>query len=139
MTNNIIDDNVKSFLIACLVGGIHVEDESRAFMIGLVEHMNNLEERSYWTVGDEDGIIIHDKLDIPILSLTYKNHVLKFGLVSDPNDPFDSDLNRDVGYMLLNVLGYIQSLGLECEPEAFRVQRVTVQPNTEDDTDDWSL
>lgn len=141
MKETVIDVHVKAYLVACLVSGIHVEDDPHEFMTGLVDHMNGLVERVYWANGDEDGVIIHDKHDMPVLSLTYKNQTLKFALFAN-DELFDNGVNSDAGFMLLNIIGYIRDRGLECEPEAFRIQKTVVPPsssNKEPDTDDWSL
>lgn len=141
MKETVIDVHVKAYLVACLVSGIHVEDDPHEFMTGLVDHMNGLVERVYWANGDEDGVIIHDKHDMPVLSLTYRGHTLRFAMF-ESDDFLEMGINRDVGFMLLNILGYIRDRGLDCEPEAFRVQQTIVPPsssNKETDTDDWSL
>ena len=135
MTN--IDENVKAYLIACLVSGIHVEYDVREFMVGIVEHMNSLPERTYWAIGDEDGVIIHDKYDAPILSLIYNGQTLKFTMFQ--TDEFvATEMHRDAGLMLLNVLGFIRDLDLEAYPECAR-NMTSVRPNQHDDNEDWSL
>lgn len=134
----IIDNFMKSYLVACLVSGIHVEADPAYFMAGLVDHMNELKDRIYWAVGDEDGVILHDKFDVPVLSLTYNNNTLKFMLFEE--DKFlQSGANKDAGLMLLNVLGYIREEGLDCEPMAMRTMTTVVPPFTSHPTDDWSL
>ena len=139
MTKAIIDETVKAYLVACLVSGIHVEADPHEFMTGLVNHMNGLTERLYWANGDEDGIIIHDKHDVPVLSLIYSDDVLKFGVFEQ--DAFlELGANRDAGLMLLNIIGYIRDEGLECEPESHRIQRTIIPPSSSNETDgDWSL
>ena len=42
MTEPIIDNKVKSYLIACLVTGIDVESKPDVFMTELVDHMLSL-------------------------------------------------------------------------------------------------
>lgn len=136
----VIDQTVKAYLVACLVSGIHVEDDPHEFMTGLVDHMNGLTERLYWANGDEDGVIIHDKHDVPVLSLTYSKNVLKFA-VFEQDTFLELGINRDAGLMLLNIIGYIRDRGLVCEPESQRVQRTIVPPSssTQSSADDWSL
>ena len=137
MKDNLIDESLKMYLVACLVSGIHVVDKPSRFMTGMVDHMNSLEERTFWATGDEDGVILHDKFDVPVLSLTYNGQELKFMMFE--SDPFlEQGINRDAGYMLLNILGYIRELGLEHEPVAFTVDQVVVSPK-QTTTDDWSL
>ena len=141
MKEPIIDDFVKSYLIACLVSGIHVESDPHFFMTGLVTHMNGLKDRVYWATGDEDGVIVHDKFDAPVLSLTYNNNVLKF-MLFEQDEYFQEGLGKDAGFMLLNILGYIRDEGLQCEPVAMKTMRTVVPPTSSDETttqDDWSL
>ena len=138
MTDSIIDENIKAYLIACLVSGIHVETESAEFMCGLVGYMNSLPERLYWAVGDEDGIILHDKLDNPVLSLLHDGSILKFSMLD--NDEFlGSTIHREAGLMLLNILGYIRELGLDCEPECARRITTVISPQETEIAEDWSL
>ena len=113
MEQPIIDKFVKSYLVACLVSGIHVESDPHYFMTGLVTHMNGLKDRIYWATGDEDGVILHDKFDVPILSLIYTNNVLKFS-VFEQDEFLQHGMNRDAGLMLLNIIGYIRDEGLAC-------------------------
>ena len=141
MKEPIIDDFVKSYLVACLVSGIHVESDPHFFMTGLVTHMNELKDRVYWATGDEDGVIVHDKFDAPVLSLTYNNNVLKF-MLFEQDEYFQEGLGKDAGFMLLNILGYIRDEGLQCEPVAMKTMRTVVPPTSSDETttqDDWSL
>ena len=143
MEKPVIDNFVKSYLIACLVSGIHVESDPHFFMTGLVTHMNGLKDRIYWATGDEDGVIIHDKFDAPVLSLIYKDDILKFMIFQHDEYP-EQDLNRDAGLMLLNILGYIREEGLQCEPVAMRSMKTVVPPlssqdNQDTDQNDWSL
>ena len=138
MKDPIIDDTVKAYLVACLVSGIQVESDPHFFMTGLVDHMNSLVERVFWATGDEDGVILHDKHDLPILSLIYDGTVLKFALFD--NDEFlQQGINRNAGLMLLNILGYIRDQGLECVPAAMMIDKTVVPPPSQDTQDDWSL
>jgi len=135
MKEKLINDNVKAYLVACLVSGIHVEADPHEFMTGLVSHVNELTERTYWATGDEDGVILHDKLDMPILSLIYNGTTLKF-MLFETDDYLEMGMNKDAGLMLLNVLGYIKQEGLEHGPECIRK---THDVTTTDTIDDWSL
>jgi len=138
MKEPIIDEYVKSFLVACLVSGIHVVAEPDEFMTGLVDHMNNLTDRIFWATGDADGIIIHDKNDTPVLSLLYTGETLKF-MMFEPDEYLSLSINRDAGLMLLNILGYIQEKGLECEPECARTVTTVIPPPSSGKIEDWSL
>ena len=138
MKNNIVDENVKAYLIACLVSGIHVEADPHEFMTGLVSHMNGLTERLYWATGDEDGIILHNKHDVPILSLVYDGATLKF-MAFETDEFLELGMHKDAGLMLLNILGYIREIGLDCEPESSRIFRTVVPPPSSAGPDDWSL
>ena len=138
MKEPIIDDFVKAYLVACLVSGIHVEAEPHDFMVGLVDHMNGLRDRVYWAQGDEDGVILHDKFDMPIMSLTYKDNVLSF-MIFDQDEYLELGMNRDAGFMLLNIIGYIRDSNLPCEPVAMRQSKIVVPPPSQQDQEDWSL
>ena len=41
MSDQIIDNYVKTYLIACLISGIHVEYDKEIFLSNLVDHMNS--------------------------------------------------------------------------------------------------
>ena len=138
MKDTIINDNVKAYLVACLVSGIHVEADPHEFMTGLVSHMNGLTERLYWANGDEDGVILHDKHDSPVLSLIYDGATLKF-MMFETDEYLEMGIHKDAGLMLLNILGYIREEGLDCEPESSRVYRTVVSPPSSTSSDDWSL
>ena len=138
MKEPIIDDFVKAYLVACLVSGIHVEAEPHDFMVGLVDHMNGLKERVYWAQGDEDGVIIHDKFDMPIMSLTYRDNALNF-MLFDQDEYLELGMNRDAGFMLLNIIGYIRDNNLPCEPVAMRQSKIVVPPPSQQDQEDWAL
>ena len=138
MKDTIINDNVKAYLVACLVSGIHVEADPHEFMTGLVSHMNGLTERLYWANGDEDGVILHDKHDSPVLSLIYDGATLKF-MMFETDEYLEMGIHKDAGLMLLNILGYIREEGLDCEPESSRVYRTVVPPPSSTSPDDWSL
>ena len=138
MKETIINDNVKAYLVACLVSGVHVEADPHEFMTGLVSHINGLTERLYWATGDEDGVILHDKLDMPILSLIHDGMTLKF-MLFETDDYLETGASKDAGLMLLNILGYIKEEGLECEPECYRNISTMVPPTSSESIDDWSL
>ena len=138
MKEPIINDFVKSYLVACLVSGIHVEADPHEFMTGLVDHMNGLKDRIYWAQGDEDGVILHDKFDIPILSLTYSGNVLSF-MMFEKDEYLELKVNRDAGLMLLNIIGYIRDSNLQCEPVVMRQAKVVVPPPSQQEQEDWSL
>ena len=142
MTDQIIDNYVKSYLLACLISGIHVEYDQASFLTNLVGHINSLEDRTYWADGDEDGVIIHDKYDLPVLALRYNGQTLKFTLFTS-DDPNDHEFNTNAGLMLINIIGYIKELGIEHEPECMRVETVLIPPEQHAGQtirpEDWSL
>ena len=143
MTEDILDEKAKSYLIACLVTGIDIVEDSATLMDGLVGHLNST-ERIFWAEGDKDGIIVHDKNDFPFLYLAYNGTRLKFNLFE--KDEFtELNTNKNLGYALLNIIGYFQEGGYEFGPsilgsEAHVVRGITNTSN-EDDTnqEDWSL
>lgn len=137
--SNDIDEKTKLFLIACLVGGIDVESEPIDFMSGLVDHLN-CAERRMWATGDHDGIIIHDKFDTPILLVKYDGEHLSFSIFGA--ETVQREEKVDAGYMLLNIIGYIQELRLHFSPTAISFDdsfSVNAGNSENDDQNDWSL
>jgi len=144
MDEPIIDEKVKTYLVACLVTGIDVEHKPDVFMAGLVEYMNKI-ERPYWTEGDEDGVIIHTKHDVPLMYIMYNGKRMTFkAFDGDEFSAFDS--KKDIGYSLLNVIGYLNDLDLKFRPsilgsEAHVVSGMFVEEEEEVETktEDWAL
>ena len=142
MTEPIINDQVKSYLIACLVTGIDVETKPDVFMTELVEHMNST-ERHFWTEGDEDGLIVHNKHDVPVMYIMYNGHRMTFRAFEE--DDYTAMMNKsDMGYALLNVIGFLQSKDLEFQPsimgsEKHVVEHLSQAQSTPSNPEDWSL
>ncbi len=142
MTEPIIDNKVKSYLIACLVTGIDVESKPNVFMTELVEHMNST-ERHFWTEGDEDGIIVHDKHDVPVMYIMYNGRRMTFRAFEE--DDYTAMINQsEMGYALLNVIGFLQSKNLEFQPsimgsEKYVVEHLTQEQSTDTNPEDWAL
>ena len=142
MTEPIINDQVKSYLIACLVTGIDVETKPDVFMAELVEHMNST-ERHFWTEGDEDGVIVHNKHDVPVMYIMYNGNRMTFRAFEE--DDYTAMMNKsDMGYALLNVIGFLQSKDLEFQPsimgsEKHVVEHLSQVQSTPFNPEDWSL
>lgn len=141
MEETILDEKTKTYLIACMVTGIDVVYDRREFMVGLVDHMNSI-ERPYWTEGDEDGVIIHDKYDQPILSVMYTGKRMVFG--SFDEDPFTAIQQRqNTGFAVLNIIDYLRKLELEFCPSILGSEAAVVQEQMplSDDTEpsDWAM
>ena len=142
MAKDIIDEKTKSFLIACLVTGIDVESKPDIFMAELVEHMNSI-ERVYWAQGDQDGIILHNKYDEPIVNIMYSGERMTFK--SFDFDEFTAYENqKEIGFALLNIIGYIQSKGLNFRhsilgSEAHTVNFEIDKKESDDKISDWAL
>ena len=103
----IIDKKIKSYLVACLVTGIDVTDaKASELMPDLVSHMNST-ERIYWSQGDEDGIIIHDKNDVPLLYVMYNGNRMTFNAF-DLDEFTAVESQKEIGYALLNIIGFLQ-------------------------------
>ena len=142
MTKDIIDEKTKSFLIACLVTGIDVESSPDHFMVQLVDHMNST-ERVYWAEGDQDGIIVHNKYDQPIMYVAYNGSRMTFR--SFDHDEFTAFENqREIGFALLNIIGFIQIKGLDFRPsilgsEAHTVNLEVDKKEPDEDASDWAL
>lgn len=141
MTNELLDQKAKTYLIACLVTGIDIVEDPETLMCGLVGHLNST-ERIFWAQGDEDGVIVHDKNDIPILYLAYDGKRLKFNMF-EKDEYLELGTNKNLGYALLNIIGHFQEKGYEFGPsilgsEAEVVSQLTKDPTSEA-TEDWSL
>lgn len=142
MTEPIIDNKVKSYLIACLVTGIDVESKPDVFMAELVDHMNSA-ERHFWTEGDEDGIIVHNKHDVPVMYIMYNGTRMTFRAFEE--DDYTAIINKsEMGYALLNVIGFLQSKDLNFQPsimgsEKHVVEHLTQEQSTDANPEDWSL
>jgi len=142
MTEPIIDNKVKSYLIACLVTGIDVESKPDVFMAELVDHMNST-ERHFWTEGDEDGIIVHNKHDVPVMYIMYNGKRLTFRAFEE--DDYTAMVNKsEMGYALLNVVSFLISKDLEFQPsimvsEKYVVERLSQEQSTDAKPEDWSL
>ena len=144
MEDTIIDKQTKTFLIACLVTGIDVEYDKGDFMTGLVGHMNST-ERIYWTEGDEDGVIIHDKHDQPLLYIMYTGKRMIFRTFGE--DEFTAmDSRANTTFAIVDVIDYMRTLDLEFCPSIMGSEATTVksQMATSDDTtdtepSDWAI
>ncbi|HIJ11308.1 TPA: hypothetical protein HA278_04585 [Candidatus Woesearchaeota archaeon] len=144
MEETLLDEKTKTYLIACIVTGIDVVYDPREFMVGLVDHMNSI-ERPYWTEGDEDGVIIHDKYDQPILSVMYTGQRMIFG--SFEEDPFTAIQSRqNTAFAVLNIIDYLRKLELEFCPSILGSEARVVQEQmalSDDTTDtepsDWAI
>ena len=144
MEETLLDEKTKTYLIACVVTGIDVIYDQREFMVGLVGHMNSI-ERPYWTEGDEDGVIVHDKYDQPILSIMYTGQRMIFG--SFDEDPFTAIQSRqNTAYAVLNIIDYLRKLELEFCPSILGSEARVVRDHTvmSDDTantepSDWAI
>jgi len=142
MTEPIINEQVKSYLIACLVTGIDVESKPDVLMAELVDHMNST-ERHFWTEGDEDGVIVHSKHDVPVMYIMYNGRRMTFRAFEE--DDYTSMINQsDMGYALLNVIGFLQGKDLLFQPSIMGSERHVIEHLTQDtsaDTnpEDWSL
>lgn len=142
MTEPIIDSKVKSYLIACLVTGIDVESKPDVFMTELVDHMNSA-ERHFWTEGDEDGIIVHNKHDVPVMYIMYNGKRITFRAFEE--DDYTAMINKsEMGYALLNVIGFLQSKDLDFQPsimgsEKHVVEHLAQEHSTDTEPEDWAL
>ena len=142
MTNDILDEKSKTYLIACLVTGIDIAEDSATLMNGLVGHLNST-ERVFWAEGDEDGVIVHDKNDVPILYLAHNGTRLKFNMF-EKDEFLEIGTNKNLGYALLNIIGYFQEKGYEFGPsilgsEAHVVAGITPDTGDTAKSEDWAL
>ena len=134
--SDVITEQTKLFLVACMVAGIDVEYDNVDFMRGLVDHLN-CAEREMWATGDYDGIIVHDKFDIPVLLIKFDGNHLDFSIFGA--DSIEHEGHLDAGYMVINVVSYIQSLGVPFKPGSMAPDTFELTQETQDDQEDWSL
>jgi len=134
-----IDEKTKTFLIACLVTGIDVSYDKIEFMRGLVDHMNSV-DRPYWTEGDEDGVIIHDKHDRPLLCIMYSGTRMTFNTF-DQDEFTILETQTSTGFAVINIIDYIRTLELEFCPSILGSESKNAGQEfaTSDDTDDTNL
>ena len=142
MNSNIIDGKIKSYLVACLVTGIDVKINPTVLMPELVAHLNST-ERIFDAEGDEDGIILHNKNDIPILYIKFNGERLTF--TAFEMDEFTAfETQKEIGQALLNIVGFLQANGYEHMPSVLgseaHVVRIANQRELEDTKpEDWIL
>ena len=133
----VIDENTRSYLVACLVAGIDVIEAPEILMGDIVKHLNGT-ERQFWAEGDEDGIVIHDKHDAPFMHLRYDGRTLKFGIFDiDEQSVFNA--NKMVGFALLNIIGYLQNDAYEFSPSIFNSNMLHTEKEDNTDPEDWAL
>ena len=138
----IIDEKAKAYLVACLVTGIDVTESPSVLMTGLVDHLNST-ERMFWTQGDEDGVIVHDKHDTPLLYVMFDGNRMKFNAFDQ--DEFDAFGNNTmIGFALLNIIGFLQENAYDFGPsilgtEAHVVEHLTTQKVDDSKPEDWAL
>ena len=139
---NILDEQTKAYLVACLVTGIDVVEKPTILMNDLVDHLNST-ERHFWVVGDEDGLIIHDKNDVEIVYVMYNGERLTFNML-DQDEFLALGTNKMLGFALLNIIGFLQEGGYDFGPsilgsEASVVAGITDTEAKNTDHEDWSL
>ena len=144
MDNETIDKHMTTFLIACLITGIDVESSPHELMTELVTYMNSA-ERIFWTEGDQDGVIIHDKNDQPILYVIYNGKRMTFRTF-DHDEFIAIESKTNIAYALLNVIGYLRSKELQICPSVLGSEALSINSQMEksDDTsdtldEDWVL
>ena len=110
----VLDEKAKSYLIACLVTGIDVVEKPVVLMNALVDHLNST-ERVFWAQGDEDGVIVHDKDDTPVLFVIYDGK--RITLNAFEQDEFAAfGPNKMIGFALLNIIGFLQDNAYDFGP-----------------------
>ena len=142
MSKPIIDQKVKAYLVACLVAGIDVTCDQNELMTGIVDHLNQT-ERVYWAQGDEDGIIVHDKHDLPVLYVMYNGTRLSFRTF-EQDEFLERGANKHVGLAVLNIIGYLQDNAFDFGPSILGSEAHVVAHLQQDKTDnskpeDWAL
>ena len=104
-----MDEN--RYLANMLAYGAKVQlEESHSenqFMVLMVEYFNKNNERSYYAIGDIDGVVLHTSDDNPLMILTLKQDVLNFNLIDVGAVLENKSLSSAAGYMALNVVGFL--------------------------------
>lgn len=140
-TENILDEKAKSYLVACLVTGIDIVEDPAILMNDLVDHLNST-ERHFWAQGDEDGVIVHDKNDLPIVYVMYNGHKITFNMF-DQDEFLALRTNKMLGYALLNIIALLQEKGYDFAPSILGSERKIVQHldsgTSDTNPEDWSL
>tara|TARA_Y100001938_G_C8100692_1_gene441468 strand:- start:247 stop:654 length:408 start_codon:yes stop_codon:yes gene_type:complete len=129
MEDTLIDEKTKTYLVACLVTGIDVSYNQSEFMNGLVDHLNGV-ERAYWATGDEDGIILHNKHEQPLLLISYNGDRMTFRAFEE--DEFTAmETRKETGLSILNIIDYLRNLEVPFCPSILGSESKTV--------DEWAL
>ena len=139
-TEKILDEKTKSYLIACLITGIDVVENPEVLMNDLVDHLNSA-ERVFWAQGDEDGVIVHDKHDTPVMYIMYSGDRMTFNTF-DQDEFLVLSTNKMLGFALLNIIGFLQSREYEFGPSILGSEAHVVAgvlPQSDTDPEDWSL
>ena len=127
--DTLMDEKTKTYLIACLVTGIDISYDPRRMMTGLVDHMNKV-ERPYWTTGDEDGVIIHNENEQPLLLIRYDGERMLFSAFEE--DEFTvMETRKETAYSVLNIIEYLRDLNVAFCPSILGSESKTV--------DEWAL
>ena len=138
--SNSFDEKTKTFLVACLITGIDVHEEPTVFMKNLVSHLN-MSERQFYAEGDEDGIIVHDQMDQPFLSLLYNGSRLTFNTFGIDEYTITSSAST-IGFALLNIINYLQENKYEFCPSILGSEKNIFSPNDTDEgtnAEDWMI
>ena len=138
--SNSFDEKTKTFLVACLITGIDVHEEPNVFMKNLVSHLN-MSERQFYAEGDEDGIIVHDQMDQPFLSLLYNGSRLTFNTFGTDEYTITSSAST-IGFALLNIINYLQENKYEFCPSILGSERNIFSPDDTDEgtnAEDWMI
>jgi hypothetical protein len=123
------DEYTKTYFIACMVAGIKIEYDPHELMDGIVSHLNSI-ERPYYATGDEDGVIIHNEADEATLLVRYSDNLIRFSAFG-----WEGEQSKDAGFMMINIISYLQSLQTYFEPAINTYENETTQITQ----DDWSL
>ncbi len=130
------DAKVKYFMINMLTKGVKISYQPEILMPGLADYINNC-GRDWYALGDEDGVIIHNAYEEPLLICIYKNDVLSF------NSPFSEQFDNieyatDIKLMLLNIIGYLSSIDKKIA-SSHDIPTVGEEITTVIQDDDWSI
>ena len=123
-------------MMAMLAHGVKIQHEPLDLMNGMIEYLNNA-GRDWYATGDEDGVILHNKFEEPLLVCIYDGSILSFRslAIEDISKP---EYAFDIKTMLINIVGYITSISDSCNPVGHS-PIVGEEVTTDVQDDDWSI
>ena len=131
------DPQIQYFMSRILAHGVIIKYDPHELMTGLAKHLNNC-QYGWYVVGDEDGLIVHDKLDQPLLFCIYDGEILSFRSPLISQGDLDPEYANHIAKALLNIVGHITSITGTIKPVGVTPD-VGEEITTVVQDDDWSI